>query len=626
MNNINFRVRRFILYVLIFFAVSSDFAQINYDFSTKLQRANSLFNSRKFTEAKDLFEKLNRIQPLNTNIITSLNNVYLQLKDYNKSILFLNSKIALSPNNINYYGLLGNSYFIKGVRDSAYAIWTKAIRMNPKSETNYRIISNYLIQNRAYDKAVEVLREGKLHSKNPNIFSFELANLLSVFMKYSDAATEYCEIVQRNPRQLISVKSKLSTVISRDIAFNETLESVKKYSENNESDAVLELLAYLYSVKGNSDIALKIIINLDEKHNEKGNRVFKYAEDSFLQKDYKIANISYNYLLKNYKNSPFNLNVLIGFYRSKFQLLNKKYLPNNNWKTIITHDTAGASEYLNLAKKFKIIAAEKKVQPYYKAEIFYHTGIIYKEKLADYESAKKYFNFIVRNFSNSNYGILSLNKLGEISIIKDDLEAAANYFKIVLTKSKRHDKINNAASYKLAQIKFWNGKFDEALSLLSSVSGSYKDNSANDALELSLVINMLKTDSVSGIVFAKGSLLIEQFKFKKAIKFFESDTSSASQIIIRELAKFKLAELYLAINDYLTAAKYLQRLSDSEISKLYSDKALFLLGKTYLKGLKDADKAKTIFEKLLAKYPNSVYFSQSRKIINSILVKENNTL
>ncbi len=617
---------KLIFLILIFAAFTSNFAQSRNEFSNKQRLAQSYLNARQFDKAKSIFEYLDKIQPLNYNVITSLNKIYVQLREYDKSIGLLQSKITLSSQNINYYGLLGTTYYTKEDRDSASIVWHKATHLNNNAEMNFRIIANYIIQIRDYDAAIEILREGKNYSKNPNIFSYELANLFSVLMKYSDAAEEYCEIIQRDPRQIASVKNRMSAYISRKPALDETLNSVQNFSDENNSDIVKELLGYLYSVKGDSEKAFEIIQTLDNKHNEKGNRIFKFSEDAFRQNDFKIANFGYDYLIKNYANQPFFYAAQMGFARTQFQLLNDKYLNNNEWKTISTPDTSGAFEFGRLSENFQKLTDEKNIPNYFKTEALYDAGIIYKEKLLNYDSATEYFNRVISLFPNSNYGILAANQLGEISIIQNNLGDAEKYFQIVNQKSKNSGAIKNAVLYKLAEINFWRGKNTKALSLLSQVSSSLKDNSANDAIALSILITTLKSDSLNGILFAAGERLIKQFHFEKAIKLFQKIESSSQQIIIKQMSKFKLAELYLATSDYMKAIPIFEQLSKSEISKLYSDQSLFLLGKVYLNGLKNDDKAKTIFEKLLAKYPNSVYFSQSRKIINAIIRKGNNIL
>ena len=181
-NRISYRNGKIIFLILFFCTNFSNFAQSRYNFANKQRLAQSYLNARQFDKAKSLFEYLDKIQPFNSYIITSLNKVYVQLKEYDNSIKLLKSKIALSPGNINYYGLLGTTYYTEGKRDSASIVWHKATRLNNNSEMNYRIIANYIIQNRDYDSAIEVLREGKSRSKSPNVFSYELANLQSVLM------------------------------------------------------------------------------------------------------------------------------------------------------------------------------------------------------------------------------------------------------------------------------------------------------------------------------------------------------------------------------------------------------------------------------------------------------------
>jgi len=615
---------KFIILTLFVLSNSPDFAQSKYDFANKQRLAQSYLNARQFDKAKSIFEYLNKIQPLNYGVTTSLNKVYIQLKEYDNSIELLKSKIVLSPKNINYYGLLGTTYYTKGERDSASAVWHESILLNPKYEMNYRIIANYMIQNRAYDDAIEILKEGKHVSKNPNIFSYELANLYTVFMKYSNAAEEYCEIINRDPRQLNAVKSRMSAYISKDIALQETLKKVINIAEEKQSDAIKELLAYLYSASAKFSKAFEIIKDLDKAHHENGNRILKFCEDSFRQKDFKIANYGYAYLLKNFSNSPFQLIAKLGYIRSKLKILNVKY-KKRNWRTISLPDTNGAFEFVVLANQFVKVLKINNLQNYYKSEMLYSLGIIYKEKLQNYKLAKVYFEKVSKAFPNSNYGILAQKQLGEIGIINNNLKRAEEYFKNISKKYSSNKSIKNSVFYSLAELQFWQGHFDKALQILSTVSGSLKDNFANDAIKLSLIISTLKFDSLSAVQYAKADLLTAQFKYEKAIDYFAKDTLS-NQILIKQMAMFKIAELYAAIGDYASTIRYLEKLSKRENVNLYSDESLFLLGKTYLYGLNKKVKAKTIFEKLLAKYPNSVYFTQARKIINDILSNGNEIL
>ena len=73
----------------------------------------------------------------------------------------------------------------------------------------------------------------------------------------------------------------------------------------------------------------------------------------------------------------------------------------------------------------------------------------------------------------------------------------------------------NYARYKLAKISFYEGNFPAGKEMLDNVIGSYKDNNANDALELSLLLNTMMNDSSNLLIFAQAELLAEEKKFTR---------------------------------------------------------------------------------------------------------------
>ena len=74
----------------------------------------------------------------------------------------------------------------------------------------------------------------------------------------------------------------------------------------------------------------------------------------------------------------------------------------------------------------------------------------------------------------------------------------------------------------------------------------------------------------------------------------------------------------IALNNYDKGIEALEELSGGQIQNVYSDKALFLLGNTYLYALKNSEKASSAFQNLLDTFPNSLYFDESRQMLNII--------
>ena len=66
-------------------------------------------------------------------------------------------KITQVPGDYNLYGLLGSTYFIMDNSEKAFESWEKGIATSSSSHIVYRVIANYAIENRAYEKAIENL-------------------------------------------------------------------------------------------------------------------------------------------------------------------------------------------------------------------------------------------------------------------------------------------------------------------------------------------------------------------------------------------------------------------------------------------------------------------------------------
>ena len=92
-----------------------------------------------------------------------------------------------------------------------------------------------------------------------------------------------------------------------------------------------------------------------------------------------------------------------------------------------------------------------------------------------------------------------------MSLIKGKVEdAERNYLSVLNLRSASEDQ-KNKAIYKLGRVSLYKGNFEEARKYLFKVLGNLKDNSANDALELSLLLNPEMNDSSNLMTFAQAA-------------------------------------------------------------------------------------------------------------------------
>ena len=177
------------------------------------------------------------------------------------------------------------------------------------------------------------------------------------------------------------------------------------------------------------------------------------------------------------------------------------------------------------------------------------------------------------------------------------------------------DRDKSYANYQLARIFSFRNDFESARKNLISVMGNLKDNIANDAIELSILLNTAKNDSSNLSLYCSAEFLAEQKRFNEAKELYGRLSQNQQAFVFHSIAKLRVAEMVIALNDYQNAIANLSLLVDEAEKNIYADKALYLQGQIYQYGLKDSVKAVESYESLLAKFPRSLYLDKARENI-----------
>ncbi len=65
-----------------------------------------------------------------------------------------------------------------GDQTKAYEVWDDAIEKFKSNQMTYRVIANYAIERRDFEKAIELLNLGKKITKDPYLYSYDLGRTL----------------------------------------------------------------------------------------------------------------------------------------------------------------------------------------------------------------------------------------------------------------------------------------------------------------------------------------------------------------------------------------------------------------------------------------------------------------
>ncbi|MCH7515934.1 MAG: tetratricopeptide repeat protein [Bacteroidetes bacterium] len=601
-------LKLFIIFVLSSFIL---FAQNNNILLNKFALAESYENSGDLEKAVKIYEELYELDQNNNFYFESLNRAYVGLKNYAASVNLIENEITKRPKEIKLYGLLGSTYYLMGNEEKAFSTWDKPFSIIEPNPITIRVIANYAIQRRAFEKAIDIYLKGKNIAGDGNIFSNDLAQLYSITMQYEKATEEYCSILSADPLQLQTIQTKILANVNKPNALKAAIPVVEKYL-NDDNLSFSYLLARLYIENKEFDNAYEIYLDIDKKQSENGVELYRYAEFLFKEAQYKLSKNVYRSIIELFPKSPLITSVKLGYAKTLEAILMgdfTKQLPL--WKPYFIKHPYESDDIEETIDAFnEVVRLYKNSEAAYEALL--RIGMI-KFYLQDNQiEAKQYLNKIIEETRMGVSITGAYSRLGEIALLNGDLaEAEKNYSQIIILANTDIQIINDA-KYKLARIKLYLGKIAQAKKLLAEVMINLKDNNANDALELSLLLNTSKNDSSNLMLFANAEFLADQKKFNEAGKKYKLLANNPQVFILHSVASLRMAEMELAQDNYPHSIELLEKVFEEGEKNIYSDKALYLLGDIYQYGIGDNTKAVEMYEKLLIEFPISIYIDDAR--------------
>ncbi len=603
------------IFIFLFAFIIPLAAQTEKNLDNRYQLALSYEQAGQLAKAESIYRELYSLQPLNYLFFESLNKNLISQKKYENSIELINQKIVQTPQDVNLYGLLGSTYYISDRTEKANEAWEKGISLNPTNLLNYRVIANYTIENRAYDKAAEILNRGKKFSGDPSIFSMELGSIYSVNMKYADAANEYCSLLVYHPEQLQNVKARVAGILKGPGAQEQLIRSVKDFTRSAAKFEIYDLLTFLYQASGNYKSAFENVNVIEEKFTGNGTYVYLFSQEAFRNGEYEWAAEGYRYLINHYPNSSYALSARLGTARSLELTLDQKFTKSiETWKPYYKPVPLFKDEYQKIIDAYSQFIKENSGNALCN-EAYFRIAEIFKDRIYDTQKADSVYKIIIGLPQAGGYSARSLIARGIISIKENNLDSAQKIFDSVLRSMRLEESETAAANFYSAKIEFWKGSFSKALKFLAPVANNYSTDYANDALELEAFINSAMKDSLNLYLFAQADLRAIQNKHKEAGIEFKTLSDNPNLFIINDFAKIKFAEMLIAENDLAQAINVLEEFTDSKKDAIFADKCVFLLAECYQYGTKDLLKAVKTYQKLLETFPNSLYFDRAREAL-----------
>ncbi len=609
----------FLLFVFLILSLSLEisYSQTNDDWN-RFRLAQSYESLGNYDKAFELYRELYLRFPTQFQFYDAYYRTLTQLKKYDEAIGLVKNRLNQTPNDFSLYGELAVLYDRKGVKDSMDYFLNLGINYDPKNAMSYKIIANVLIQNRMFEQANYILETGKSHTDVNEMFSIDLININTILMNYPKVISEMIELLNRQPQQISFIENKLSQIISNPSALNLAIEGFEKNSGKNNL-SILKILSWLYFQKKDFKKAFDLTLQIDKLSNSNGYEILDFSNKAFQEGFINEAINGYEYLIKNHSNQKDIVAMsVIGLARSYENAFERQFnSPELKWKLfkpVLNSD----NKFLNESIKYYTIIVNQYTLPDLVSEALYKLAYFNKEYLKDFAAANTYLERIISNYMLTPFYTKALLLYIEMEMIQKNFEKSLELYDRLRIASRATETERYLGQFYFAEILIQKGLIDSAKSIVGSIKSITTNDIANDAIELLMILTEIENQPEKIKLLVEVNNLIDAKNYQEAIQKIKSINLSDDYSIFENKLRYTLAELYITTNNYSEALAQLNYLYELKEKSIYSDRSLFRIGQIYLYGLNDKLRSESIFNKLLAEFPNSIFVTDVRDLIQSI--------
>ena len=559
--------------------------------------AREYINNGAFEKALVIYKKLHEEKPTNSYYVSQLVTCYQQLEDYTTAETVLKERLKISQYPVNYVEL-GYNYQLQKDTLNAQKNYDLAI-ISIKERANYaygvgRKFQEYSLLDEAiatYELAMQI---------EPAIeFNMQLAAIYGEKGQIDQMFNSYLNFGLTNEASRDAIKRFIGEFISEnpDDVNNTLLRKVLLKRIQSQPDLYWsDMLSWLFVQQKQYDKAFaqeKALFKRDPQQDL--TRLVDLAETAKIDEVYSKALEIFNYVIENAQNPALLLFANQRILEIKTQTATVKNYDeiNNIYKSLL--ETYGkTSESVDLTVSYAHFLA------------FY-----LKDTNKAISVLKEALDLRVSEPKKAEIKI----ELGDILVFEERFNEALIYYSQV-QKTLKNSTLSQVARFKVAKASYYKGDFDWAESQLKILKSSVSQLTANDALDLKLLISDNRQEDslqVALTQYAKADLIAFQNKTEAAISLLETIKQEHKTKSIIAQVLLKQAQLYeKQLNFDKAKENYITLITNYKDSVL-TDDAIFALAMLQLNQLNNPDEAKKGFETIIFEHADSIYFTEARK-------------
>ncbi|MGB0526102.1 MAG: tetratricopeptide repeat protein [Flammeovirgaceae bacterium] len=577
------------------------------DNDQEIALANEYYSQGEWEKAISLYEKIvkdpKRIEKVHRNYFRSLVRLG-ELKTAEKYLKRQLRTYTFHPMfNIDYGLLLQEKGDMEGMAKH-YNNFLESIKSDGARLKNAAI---YFIDAKFYEYAEKAYNYGKKYS-NEN-YSYELGELYFLWGKKELMMQSFLDLllqvdVRIDRGEIAAVQAHLQEKLAEGEEFDALEPVLFSYVQRYAGKLVYnEMLVWFYLQKKSFYKAFMQAKAIDRRLQAGGMKIMDIAKLAYNNEEFKTAVKIYDFLVKKYSNKPIYgvaKNMLV---QSKEEVVKRAYPVD------LEQIRSLVSDYQETIKEFGIRSNT--------ADAVRNMAKLYAFYLNDRDTAITILTSMIQSRQRIPQIKIDQSKLdlGDIYLLKGEpWEATLIYSQV--EKTQREKNLGHLAKLKNAKLSYYKGDFQLAKGHLDVLKLATSREIANDAMDLSLLIQdnlELDTSEVPMQDFAQIDLLVFQNQYDQALVKYDKMLTDFKGHTLTDEILWRKANIFVKLGKAEEAVKCLEGILEKYDQDILADDATFLAGKIYEETLKNKDKAKLFYLKILKDYPGSIYVAEARK-------------
>ena len=595
---------------IISFFTSSTYSQST---SNPLTLAKSYEDDGLYEKAVPIYEDLYKKDPANAIVTERLKNVYRILSKHEALIQIISRQLEKDTLNIPLLCELADVFYKSKKVTEAQAVTQKVIDADPAAEGSYRLVATVLMSNRRFDDLEKIYLLGRKNIGDSRLFVLEMANLLSYKGSYYEAVKEYLRYYRYNLESLDYVRAQILQFPNNAKDNASVIKAIKEELTGQGSDVALDKLLIDILLRNEEyEAAFEQSKILDAKKGKTGAEILSFANMTFDNKLYNVAQRAYEYFLTLYPKTP---QAEMGIAKCLEGLGSGDILMNMVPDSSLLRQKITETFYADKAIKAYQELIVKYPATEWSTEAYFHIGEIRLHKFFDVQEA--HADFVIVAESKSPYRIEAMFRIGECHLIEGNLEKSLDQYKAV-SRETRDASIRDRARFQEAEIYFYLQLFDSCQRRMKELSRSQDGLFVNDALSYLLLMQENQKEQNLLKLYAVAELQFRQKRYAESLAILSDMIKSSPAASIIDDALIKTGEIHEVTGKFDQALGVYRNIVDHLKNSPLADLALKRTGEIFEEKLGRPEDAVKTYKELLIRYPKSIYANQVRKRIREL--------